>query len=213
MNSFWDDDATGRTADREQQLVDGWLADLDRLIERRLDRRDLDKRLDRIVRRSRWAPRRWLAALMVLLAKFSRPWRKRRRTVARRIHPSGPRRLDRPRDRRDRAPASRRERIRQLDKDSLTARLDRLKPPRIEQLAYDLRRLDRMRRNDLTAQSRVWLAAVLTAYDARLRLACRSLGVTEHLHELEGVDRELERLRIEAILEVRGMRLTSDKIT
>ncbi|WP_433306438.1 hypothetical protein ACQP2F_20795 [Actinoplanes sp. CA-030573] len=43
-------------------------------------------------------------------------------------------------------------------------------------------------------------AAVLRAYDARLQLACRHLGVEEHLGPLEGIDRELERLRVEYVV-------------
>ncbi|BBH65774.1 hypothetical protein ACTI_24590 [Actinoplanes sp. OR16] len=77
--------------------------------------------------------------------------------------------------------------------------------PSIEQLAYDLRRLDRQRRSGPTRCSEVWLAAVMSAYDARLQLACRRLGVPEHLQPLEGVDRELERLRVEHQLQAAGL--------
>jgi hypothetical protein len=77
--------------------------------------------------------------------------------------------------------------------------------PSIEQLAYDLRRLDRQRRSGPTTCSEKWLAAVLSAYDARLQLACRRLGVPEHLQPLEGVDRELERMRVEHQLQAAGL--------
>jgi hypothetical protein len=77
--------------------------------------------------------------------------------------------------------------------------------PSIEQLAYDLRRLDRQRRSGPTTYSEKWLAAVLSAYDARLRLACHRLGVPEHLQPLEGVDRELERMRLEHQLQAAGL--------
>ena len=86
-------------------------------------------------------------------------------------------------------------------------RLAELDAPSIEQIAYDLRRLDRQRRTGPTLYSEVWLAAVLRAYDDRLRLACHCLGVTEHLQPLEGMDREIERLRVEAQLQAAGLSL------
>ena len=49
------------------------------------------------------------------------------------------------------------------------------------------------------------VAAVLLAYDEWLRLACRSLGVTEHLQPLSGMDRDIERVRVEGELEANGM--------
>ncbi|BAL85605.1 hypothetical protein AMIS_3850 [Actinoplanes missouriensis 431] len=79
--------------------------------------------------------------------------------------------------------------------------------PSIEQIAYDLRRLDKQRRSGPTRYSEVWSAAVLSAYDARLQLACRCLGLPEHLQPLTGVDREIERLRVEAELQAAGMLL------
>jgi hypothetical protein len=86
-------------------------------------------------------------------------------------------------------------------------RLAMLDDPTIEQIAYDLRRLDQQRRSGPTRYSAVWLAAVLRAYDARLQLACRCLGVTEHLQPLDGVDREIERVRVEGQLEAAGLTL------
>lgn len=79
--------------------------------------------------------------------------------------------------------------------------------PCIEQIAAELRRLDRQRRRGPTTQSTLWLAAVLRAYDEWLRLACRSLGVDEHLHPLEGIDREIERVRLESELQANGVPL------
>ncbi len=79
--------------------------------------------------------------------------------------------------------------------------------PSIEQIAYDLRRLDKQRRSGPSRYSQVWSAAVLSAYDARLQLACRCLGLPEHLQPLEGVDREIERLRVESELQAAGMLL------
>jgi hypothetical protein len=80
-------------------------------------------------------------------------------------------------------------------------------PPCIEQIAAELRRLDRQRRGGPTTESTLWLAAVLLAYDEWLRLACHSLGVIEHLQPLEGLDREMERLRLEAELQANGVPL------
>jgi len=82
--------------------------------------------------------------------------------------------------------------------------------PSIEQIAYDLRRLDRQRRRQTVAQSEPWLAAVMRAYDQRLSLACFALGLTEHLDALHGMDREIERLRVETALQESGMRVVRD---
>jgi hypothetical protein len=81
--------------------------------------------------------------------------------------------------------------------------------PPIEQLAFDLRRLHRQRRTGPTRESQRWLADVQRAYDLRLRLACRYLGVAEHLEGLEGIDRDIERMRIEHRLEAAGLALRS----
>ena len=61
----------------------------------------------------------------------------------------------------------------------------------IEQLAADLRRLDRQRHSGVTTESAAWLAAVLRAYDERLRLASRCLGIAEHLALLNGMNEPL----------------------
>ena len=90
------------------------------------------------------------------------------------------------------------------DVDACLADLD-ARPLAIEQLAFDLRRLDRQRRSGPTRYSEVWLAAVLHAYDTRLQMACRSLGVPEHLQPLDGVDREMERVRVEGELAAAGL--------
>jgi hypothetical protein len=79
--------------------------------------------------------------------------------------------------------------------------------PSIEQIAFDLRRLDHQRRNGPTQCSEKWRAAVLRAYDKRLCLACRCLGLAEHLEPLEGMDRDLERLRVESELQAAGLAL------
>jgi hypothetical protein len=78
--------------------------------------------------------------------------------------------------------------------------------PPIERVAADLRRLDKQRLGVAT-RSTVWFTAVQRAYDDRLRLACRSLGIEEHLDGLAGVDLEIERVRIEGELLAAGMAL------
>ncbi|MET7467321.1 hypothetical protein ACFYON_05155 [Micromonospora sp. NPDC005686] len=76
----------------------------------------------------------------------------------------------------------------------------------LEQLATDLRRLGGHR---LAAVDRsvVWHGAVIEAYDERLRAACHALGIAEHLAELNGVDREIERVRVEGLLHAAGLTL------
>jgi hypothetical protein len=76
----------------------------------------------------------------------------------------------------------------------------------LEQLATDLRRLGGHR---LAAADRsvVWHGAVIDAYDERLRAACRALGIVEHLADLDGVDREIERLRVEGLVHEAGLTL------
>lgn len=87
--------------------------------------------------------------------------------------------------------------------------MDALPPVPIEQLAFDLRRLDRQLRDGPLRSSEVCMAALMRAYEARLRLACRCLGVPEHLQPLQGVDREIERLRLETQLEAAGLAFRS----
>ena len=81
----------------------------------------------------------------------------------------------------------------------------RLDPP-IEKLASDLRRLRRQRAG-IAQRSPMWRAAVEDAYDDRIALACKWLGIDEHLAELTGVDREIERVRLEGELEAAGLTL------
>ncbi|MFI7552266.1 hypothetical protein ACIBQ2_21250 [Micromonospora sediminimaris] len=83
--------------------------------------------------------------------------------------------------------------------------LDRSERRPLEQIAADLRCL----RRDRAGGSRpvVWHRDVLHAYDDRLRLACHALGITEHLAELSGLDRQIERVRVEAELDAAGLRL------
>ena len=79
--------------------------------------------------------------------------------------------------------------------------------PSLDQLAVDLRRLDRQRRPGATIGSERWRAAVVRAYDHRLRLACRSLGLSQHLHQLHGLDLDIERVRVEGRLQDEGLEL------
>ena len=83
--------------------------------------------------------------------------------------------------------------------------------PPIEQIAADLRRLGRQRLGVAT-RSTVWFVAVQRAYDDRLRLACRSLGIDQHLDDLDGVDLEIERLRIEGELLAAGLVLAAPDV-
>jgi hypothetical protein len=74
----------------------------------------------------------------------------------------------------------------------------------IEQVAADLRRLNRQR-SGVATRSSVWFEAVSRAYDDRLAAACLALDVPQHLAELEGIDLEIERLRVEAKLSDAGL--------
>ncbi len=76
----------------------------------------------------------------------------------------------------------------------------------IEKVAADLRRLRRQRAG-IAQRSPVWRAAVEDAYDDRLRLACARLGIAEHLPQLTGVDRDIERVRLEGELQAAGIAL------
>ena len=81
--------------------------------------------------------------------------------------------------------------------------------PCIEQIAAELRRLDRQRRSGPSLCSVRWQAEVVRAYDRWLRLASRRLGVDEQLDRLAGVERDCERLRVELALESAGLSLRS----
>lgn len=75
-----------------------------------------------------------------------------------------------------------------------------------ERIAADLRRLgsDRL---GIGQRNELWHTAVERAYDGKLREACHALGIAEHLEDLQGLDREIERLRIEGELIAAGVRL------
>jgi hypothetical protein len=76
--------------------------------------------------------------------------------------------------------------------------------PPIERVAADLRRLGRQR-VEIANRSPVWHTAVERAYDDRLTVACRELGIEEHLIGLAGVDLEIERVRVLGALQRAGM--------
>jgi hypothetical protein len=103
---------------------------------------------------------------------------------------------------------SRRERRRLIRLDKTFAAPPAAEPvgPPIQQIAADLRRLGQQRVG-IATRSPVWFAAVEKAYDERLRLACRELSIDEHLDELVGIDREIERVRVEGELQAAGLPL------
>lgn len=105
--------------------------------------------------------------------------------------------------------------LRRLDR-----RLDNNKPapapsagagPGIEQLAADLRRLNGQRYEGLATGSASWQAAIVRAYDDRLDLAGRRLGVDHHLCLLTGTDRDIERLRVEEKLQAAGLQVRATR--
>ena len=81
--------------------------------------------------------------------------------------------------------------------------------PPIQQVAADLRRLNRQRLS-IAMRSRVWFQAVQHAYDDRLGVACGQLSIEQHLAELTGMDLDLERLRVEGLLEEAGLAFRDD---
>ena len=81
-----------------------------------------------------------------------------------------------------------------------TARLlQELQGASLDQIEHELRVLNLLRRWGFE-ESRFWLEAVVQAYDVRLGLACKRLGLDGYLESLEGMDRELERLRVESLI-------------
>lgn len=68
---------------------------------------------------------------------------------------------------------------RHIERHDPVAALARLGPAPIEQLAFDLRRLNKEQRGGLSLSSKSWTAAVQRAYDERLCMACQCLGVRE----------------------------------
>lgn len=80
----------------------------------------------------------------------------------------------------------------------------------IEALAADLRRLRAATLHTPPGTSYVRRSATVAAYDDVLVQACLALDLPDTLFGLSpGTDREAERLRVEALLEAAGLRLTS----
>lgn len=82
----------------------------------------------------------------------------------------------------------------------------------IEQIAADLRDLSaalEALRGLKDPGSEVRREALRRAYETRLQDACRSLDVAEHLDDLVGLDREIEKVRIEGLLVQEGLVLRS----
>lgn len=78
----------------------------------------------------------------------------------------------------------------------------------IEQIAADLRDLAAalaVAPDASDPSSGVRREALRRAYETRLQDACRSLDIDEHLDDLAGLDREIERLRIEGALQAEGL--------
>lgn len=80
--------------------------------------------------------------------------------------------------------------------------------PPLEQIAADLHRLGFARLSCVPGSTRY--NAATRAYDHRLMHACRALEIDEHLSEVEGVDLDLERLRVEGQLIESGFVLMPD---
>ena len=76
----------------------------------------------------------------------------------------------------------------------------------IERLAADLRRVDRALRSLPPGSTMVRRRATEQAYDDLLREACRALDVADSLDTVPaGLDRELERARVQRALQRAGM--------
>jgi hypothetical protein len=81
--------------------------------------------------------------------------------------------------------------------------------PPIERLAADLRRVNRTMKEFPPGTPAVRRLATRQAYDALLVQACRAVDVPHRLDALaEGLDREVERLRIEEALSDAGVRVS-----
>jgi hypothetical protein len=79
--------------------------------------------------------------------------------------------------------------------------------PPLQQIADDLHRLGLARLS--CVEGSVRHIAVTKAYDRRLGHACRALDIEEHIADLEALDLELERLRVEGALLESGFVLAS----
>ena len=89
-------------------------------------------------------------------------------------------------------------------------RCDRAAPvwglPTFDQTLAELRRLDRQRLGGISRESEEWARSVVGSYDRWLQVACTYLSVSQHLACLtDTMDREIERLRVEAELIAAGL--------
>ncbi|PXY31637.1 hypothetical protein [Prauserella muralis] len=88
--------------------------------------------------------------------------------------------------------------------------LARRRPPAppgapVERIAADLRRVHRSLTTLAPDAPVVRRRATCEAYDALLAQACRAVGVEQRLGAVAGVDREIERLRLEEELRAAGL--------
>lgn len=75
--------------------------------------------------------------------------------------------------------------------------------PSLEVIAADLHRLGAARAAQ--THNRQMHAALVASYDRRLVLACAALGLRQHLAELDGLDKDIERVRVEGALLTAGL--------
>ena len=140
-----------------------------------------------------------VALLVINVDRWSRPWPRRRRRSRRRITPhrsSWQERWTLIRLERALAREPAEQRI-ILDALSESSR------PSIEQIASDLRRLSRHRLG-LATRNPLWHEAVRSVRrPAPAGLRC--LGIQQHLAELDGLDLEIERVRVEGELRAAGL--------
>lgn len=81
--------------------------------------------------------------------------------------------------------------------------------PPVELIAADLRRVRRVLRFYQPGTPAVRRISARQAYDELLKQACRAVDVEHQLDTLpEGVDRDIERLRVEESLRCAGLRLS-----
>lgn len=80
--------------------------------------------------------------------------------------------------------------------------------PPIEQIAADIRRIGEQIRQAPPGMPVVRMRGWLAAYDDALATACQALVLAEHIRTIpEGAERNLERERVERMLEKSGLRL------
>jgi hypothetical protein len=80
--------------------------------------------------------------------------------------------------------------------------------PPLEQIAAEIHRLSYARRTCASGSAR--FIAATKAYDRRLVYACRALEIEQHLAEVDGIDLDLERIRVEGLLLDAGFVLDND---